>query len=320
MRQAETIPVKVTRVEQLTPLIKEFQLARRNGEPLPAFSGGCHVVVVMPGAERTFRNPYSLMSSPFELDTYRIAVRRMEQSRGGSVFMHDQVKPGTELDIAYPVNLFPLSKFARQHILIAGGVGITPFVAMIDDLHHGSVPFELHYAVAGRDHATIGEQLKREDGDVVNIYDATAGERMNFTKILSHRPLGTHVYVCGPGGMIEEVAETARYLGWADSHIHWEQFSAPPVGEPFDVYLAQSQIEVHVPAELSLLEAIEAAGVNAPYQCRGGVCGTCQADVIECDGEILHNDHYLSHEDKISGKKIMPCISRARCKRLVLDL
>jgi ferredoxin len=120
--------------------------------------------------------------------------------------------------------------------------------------------------------------------------------------------------------MIESVVNTARACGWPDSHIHWEQFSAPPVGDAFDVSLAKSNLNVHVVPDQSLLESIEAAGVEVPYLCRGGVCGFCKTRVLEVDGELVHNDHFLSDEERASGKYIMPCVSRALCKKLVLDL
>ncbi len=119
--------------------------------------------------------------------------------------------------------------------------------------------------------------------------------------------------------MIEAVRSAAKRIGWPDSHIHSELFSVPPVGKPFDVILARSGITVHVPAERSLLEAIEAAGVDAPYLCRGGACGECATVVQDVAGELIHNDHWLSDEEKASGKKIMPCVSRATCTRLVLE-
>jgi ferredoxin len=119
--------------------------------------------------------------------------------------------------------------------------------------------------------------------------------------------------------LIETIARAARAAGWAASHVHSEQFTAPPVGEPFDVYLARSRLTVHVPPGQSLLEAVEAAGVDAPYLCRGGACGQCETDVLELEGELVHNDDWLSNEEKAGGRKIMPCVSRARCTRLVLD-
>ena len=320
MNSAQTLAVEVTSVESVTPLIKHFTLAAVDGSPLPAFSGGSHIIVVMRTAERTHRNPYSLLSSPRRLDRYEIGVRRMEASRGGSHFMHDQVRVGSRLDIAHPVNLFGLDKIARRHVLIAGGVGITPILAQLEDLHGGPVPYEVHYAVRSPEHAAFAPRLRELAGESLHVYHDAAGEAVDFDGLLSNRPLGTHVYACGPAGLIDRVVSTARRLGWSDSHIHWERFAAPPTGLPFDAYLPRAGITVHVPPDRSLLESIEAAGVEVPYLCRGGVCGFCRTRVLEADGTLVHNDHFLSDAEKSAGLSIMPCVSRAQCSRLVLDL
>lgn len=320
MSHANTIAVRVTAIHKLTPLINHFVLAPVAGGSLPAFSGGSHIIVVMRGAGRVHRNPYSLLSPPNRLDSYEIAVRRMEVSRGGSIFMHEQLRDGSEIEITHPVNLFNLDKLARKHVLIAGGIGITPFLAQMEDLHGGAVPYELHYGVRGPEHAAFREQLVGRHGSRVHIYHDSAGEFIDLEALLSTQPLGTHVYFCGPTGMIDKVVATARAVGWSESHIHWEQFSAPPVGDAFEVYLARSAVRVSVAPDQSLLEAIEGAGVDAPYLCRGGVCGECRTKVIEVDGELVHNDHFLSAEEQASGTVIMPCVSRAHCTKLVLDL
>ena len=320
MSDSQTIAVEVVGIEQVTPLIKHFRLAPLGAAALPVFSGGSHIIVVMQGADRVHKNPYSLLSSPQALDTYEIGVRRMEESRGGSHFMHDRVVVGSRLEIAHPVNLFPLDKIARKHVLIAGGIGITPVLAQLEDLHGGSVPYELHYSVRSPEHAAFLQRLRGSEGARLNMYYDSEGQLIPFEPLLGSQPLGTHVYVCGPAGMINHVIATAQASGWPDSHIHWEQFSAPPVGDAFEVFLARTKISVHVPPDQSLLESIEAAGVEVPYLCRGGVCGFCQTRVLELDGDLVHNDHFLSEADKAKGKNIMPCVSRARCKRLVLDL
>ncbi len=320
MNEAQTLAVEITAIEQVTPLIKHFKLAALGGAALPAFSGGSHIIVVMRGAARIHRNPYSLLSSPHQLDAYEIGVRRMEESRGGSHFMHDQVKVGSRLEIAHPVNLFPLDKIARKHVLIAGGIGVTPFLAQLEDLHDGQVPYELHYSVRSPEHAAFLRSLRSREGDKVRMYYDSESQAIDFDGLLSNQPLGTHVYVCGPAGLINRVTTTAKSCGWPDSHIHWEQFSAPPMGDAFEVFLARTNLTVHVPPDQSLLESIEAAGVEVPYLCRGGVCGFCQTRVLELDGELLHNDHFLSDADRAAAKSIMPCVSRARCKTLVLDL
>jgi ferredoxin-NADP reductase len=320
VNDAQTLAVEVAAIEQVTPLIKHFKLAPVDGGALPAFSGGSHIIVVMRGALRMHRNPYSLLSSPRDLDHYEIGVRRMEESRGGSHFMHDKVQVGSRLEIAHPVNLFGLDKIARKHVLIAGGIGITPFLAQIEDLHGASVPYELHYSVRSPEHAAFLSRLREREGERLKMYYDSEGQAIDFDGLMSNQPLGTHVYVCGPAGLINRVVTTAKACGWPDSHIHWEQFSAPPVGDAFEVFLARTKLTVHVPPDQSLLESIEAAGVEVPYLCRGGVCGFCQTRVLELDGELVHNDHFLSDADKAQGKNIMPCVSRARCKNLVLDL
>jgi dimethylamine monooxygenase subunit B len=320
VNDAQTLAVEVAAIEQVTPLIKHFKFASADGGPLPAFSGGSHIIVVMHGAARMHRNPYSLLSSPRELDHYEIGVRRMEESRGGSHFMHDQVRVGSRLEIAHPVNLFALDKIARKHVLLAGGIGITPFLAQLEDLHDGAVPYELHYSVRSPEHAAFLGPLREREGEKVRMYYDSENQAVDFDGLLSNQPLGTHVYVCGPAGLINKVVATAKACGWPDSHVHWEQFSAPPVGDAFDVFLSRSRLTVHVPHDQSLMESIEAAGVEVPYLCRGGVCGYCHTRVLELDGELLHNDHFLSDAEKAKGNSIMPCVSRARCKSLVLDL
>jgi len=321
VNDGQTLEVVVTAIEQVTPLIKHFTLAPAAGGSLPAFSGGSHVIVVMRGASRVFRNPYSLLSAPQNLDTYEIAVRRMEESRGGSHYMHDQVKVGSRIEIAHPVNLFALDKIARKHVMLAGGIGITPFLAQLEDLHGGAVPYELHYSVRSPEHAAFLSRLRARHGDGrVRLYYDSAGQMIDFEGLLSAQPLGTHLYVCGPAGFIGRAVDTARACGWPGSHIHWEQFAAPPTGDAFEVFLARAGRSVQVPPDQTLLEAIEAAGVDVPYLCRGGVCGFCQTRVVECDGELLHHDHFLSDADKARGKSIMPCVSRARGARVVLDL
>ncbi len=314
------IDIKVAAVEQVTPLVKHFTFVKKDGSSFPAFSGGSHVVVSMNVGGRVHRNPYSLMGSPADTDSYHISVRKQEQSRGGSVFMHENVEIGTSLQITYPVNLFSLAKKAHKHILIAGGIGITPFMSQLIDLNRLNANFELHYAFRSPEHGAFADKLKAICSDKLHCYADSKGERLDLLALLSKQPLGTHVYVCGPNPMVVAVIETARNLGWPENHIHSEQFLSPGIGEPFKIQLAKSNIEVHVPAEMSMLEAIEAAGVEADYLCRGGFCGRCEVYVLESDGALLHHDHFLTDAEKAAGKKIMPCVSRARCDRLVLDL
>ena len=143
---------------------------------------------------------------------------------------------------------------------------------------------------------------------------------MPTARLLERQPLGTHLYVCGPSGMIDGVLSMARDAGWPDQNLHSERFLAPPAGSRFRVVLQRSNKEISVGEHQSILEAIEAAGVQAPFLCRGGACGQCESAVVSCDGALEHNDHYLSTTDKASGRRIMICVSRLQGRELVLDL
>lgn len=315
-----TLNVRVAAIEQVTPLVKHFTLVREDGQPFPTFSGGSHVVVAMDIHGRTHRNAYSLMGSPEDTSAYHISVRRQENSRGGSVFMHDSVVEGSALQITMPVNLFSLSRLGRKHILIAGGIGITPFMSQLHDIQRNGYDYELHYAFRSLEHGAFSEELKARCGSHAHIYVDRLGQKLDLRELLSAQPLGTHVYVCGPSSMVTGVLETARDLGWPENHIHSEQFTAPPMGDAFTVQLAKSKMEVTVPNDITLLEALETAGVNPESLCRGGACGRCELDVLELDGEIYHHDHYLSDAEKASNRKIMPCVSRARCTHMLLNI
>ena len=314
------IVVTVTEVVEVTPLIKRFRLEAANGEPLPTFAGGAHVTVELNDGAILRRNAYSLMSRPSDTSHYMISVRRDENGRGGSRFLHDAIGVGTPLVIGHPVNLFALEQRARKHLLVAGGIGITPFLAVLDQLQRDHKPFELHYAVRSRQHAAYADDLVAAHGSRVHVYHDDRDERIDLDRLLGHQPLGTHLSVCGPAAMIDWVLGAARGLGWPEQALHVERFIAPAIGEPYAVRLARSGLSVRVGSHQSMLEAIEAAGVDAPYMCRGGACGQCETAVLDCDGTLHHHDHYLTDDEKASGTKVMPCVSRFEGSSLVLDL
>jgi len=264
-------------------------------------------------------NPYSLMSNPLDQRAYTISVRRDDVGRGGSLFMHNSVKPGDKMTISYPVNLFSLDLRAKKHLMIAGGIGITPFLAQIKQLSAMNGRFELHYACRNKALGSYVDKLTDRHPGNVHIYYDDQKQAIDLEHLLDGQPLGTHIYVCGPKGMIDWVRGKAADLGWPREAIHYEEFLAPQPGKPFEVKLAISNKVIRVGENQSLLEAIEAAGVDAPYLCRGGACGQCETDVIGYDGQFLHRDHWLEADQKASGKKIMPCVSRFEGKTLVLD-
>ena len=319
MSGAEKIAVRVTEVTPLNELVTRFRFEPVAGGLLPTFSGGAHTVVEMKDGDITRLNPYSLMSDPFDRSAYTISVRRDDEGRGGSKFLHEKVSVGDEMTISYPVNLFSLDLRAKKHLMIAGGIGITPFLAQIKQLDRAHGNWELHYACRSESLGSYVDYLTTTHPNDVSIYYDDQGQAIDLDSLLDGQPLGTHIYVCGPKGMIEWVRGKAADMGWPREAVHYEEFLAPQPGKPFEVKLAISNKVVQVGEQESLLEAIERAGVDAPYLCRGGACGQCETGVVEADGDILHRDHWLEDSEKASNTKIMPCVSRFEGKVLVLD-
>ncbi|TBU97838.1 PDR/VanB family oxidoreductase [Stutzerimonas kirkiae] len=308
--------VKVTNVRQLTPVVREFTFEALAGS-LPGFSSGSHVQVQVPLPGRTLRNAYSLLGDPAESQRYRIAVRLQDDSRGGSRYLHEQVAVGDSLTIGVPSNLFPMHSQARHHVLVAGGIGITPFMSYIAALQASGASFELHYAFRrGLTDAYVSE-LSERLGERFHAYDAAAGQRLDCAALLSGQPLASHVYVCGPQSLLDAIRAQAQALGWSDGRLHWEAFASPEPGLPFTVELVRSGQRLEVPGDHSLLEALEGVGVEVPNLCRGGVCGQCATRYL--GGVVEHRDHYLDETQR--GEALMPCVSRGGCSStLLLDL
>lgn len=305
------LDVRVAAARLITPVIREICLEPLAG-PLPGFSAGSHVQLQLPNG---LRNAYSLLSDPLDCRRYRIAVRRQDNSRGGSRYLHEQLQVGDALRISAPANLFPLQGQARLHILVAGGIGITPLLAYCLELLRRGAQFELHYAFrTGLSDAYVGP-LRELIGARLHCYDSPQ-RRLDLGQVLRDRPLGSHVYACGPQRLLLDLREQAAALGWRDSRVHWEAFAAPEPGVAFRVELARSGRQLEVDAEQSLLEALEAAGVEVPNLCRGGVCGQCQTRYLK--GEVEHRDHYLTPDERAAS--LMPCVSRGCGSPILLDL
>lgn len=314
---AEKIEVIVSAVLPLNDLVTRFEFKRKDGNRFPTFSAGAHTVVHMRDGDRQRLNPYSLMSDPADTETYAISVRRDDEGRGGSLFMHNNVKVGDAMEITYPVNLFSLDLRAKKHVFLAGGIGITPFMAMIAQLERSSDTWELHYSVRTEALGTYVDQLVSKYPNKVRIYYDDQSQSINLENLLDGQPLGTNVYVCGPKGMIDWVHKTAAAAGWPDANVHSEEFTAPQPGKEFQVRLCRSEKTITVGENESLLEAMEREGVDAPFLCRGGACGQCETNVVSSDGEFIHRDHWLDPDEH--GTKIMPCVSRFIGNSLEID-
>lgn len=315
------IPVRVAKITPVANGIKRFRFERLDGQPMPTFSGGAHVIVTMNDDGHLRRNAYSLMSPPHDCSAYEISVLRVEDSRGGSAFMHEKLSEGDEIRVSYPVNLFQPDWRGRKHLLIAGGIGITPFLAMMEQFTREGANFELHYAVRSMDRGAYCHDLvARYGAHRVKIYSDADGNFIPLSRLLDSQPLGTHLYVCGPGGMIDGVLKAGIEAGWPEQNLHSERFLSAQAGKPFSVELTRSGKTVHVGHHESILEAVETAGVDAQFLCRGGACGQCETGVVLCDGVLLHHDVYLTDQEKASGRKVMICVSRFEGRVLHLDL
>ncbi|OTG81048.1 carnitine monooxygenase, reductase subunit CntB [Acinetobacter sp. ANC 4648] len=314
----QMFPTVVTAVEQLTPLIKRFTFKRQDGENFPAFTGGSHIIVKM---NDKLSNAYSLMSDVSDLSTYQVCVRKDVEGKGGSVFMHDQCFQDFQLEVSEPKNLFELSQTGEKHILIAGGIGITPFLPQMDELALRNAKYELHYAFRAPEHAALLDELKQsQHADHVFSYIDSDGVKLDLNALIANQPKGTHVYVCGPKPMIDAVIDTCNRNRYRDQYIHWEQFSSttPENGEAFTVILAKSNQRIEVMADQTILQAIESLNIDVECLCREGVCGTCETAIVA--GEAEHFDQYLSGEEKSSQQSMMICVSRAKGKEITLNL
>lgn len=316
---SSTIDVIVAEVRQPAPDIRTFRLEPCHGGELPAFSPGSHVVLELPVGGRAIRNAYSLTGSPFDRSHYRIAVRRQAASRGGSRYLHEQVSAGQVLRIGTPVNYFPFEQRAGKLLLIAGGIGITPFMSLVPMLRWYSAPVEMHYAFRHSGEAAFLEALRERLGDRLRCHESASGRRLDVDALLAAQPAGTQVYVCGPQRLIDAVCTQAAALGWPSGSVRFEQFAVDSSGLPFQVALQRDGRTLRVEAGESLLEALERHGIPLRHLCRAGVCGECRTGLLA--GEAEHRDLFLSDAEKAEGRFIMPCVSRAGGDgRLVLDL
>jgi ferredoxin-NADP reductase len=317
-RNIDRIELRVEAMRDLSPSLKHLRLvpAHGQGQLLAPASAGSHIVLTLRDASRTFRNAYPLTSKPGARDAYEIIVRRVPQSRGGSHFIHRAIAPGAMLEATQPANLFAPVRTARRHLLIAAGVGITPFLSYLPELDALGQPFELHYCARDDEQTCFASWFGERPN--AHIYQDLEEHRLDVPALLRAQPVGTQLYVCGPDALMDHVLASARDLGWPASTLHAERFGAPRGGTAFVVSLARSGVDVHVPGDVSLLDALEAAGVRADSQCRGGACGVCKTSVFE--GCPEHRDYFLSAAERSAGRHIMPCVSRAIGERLVLDL
>ena len=319
---ATPLQVRVTRKRAEAQDICSLVLEPTEGQ-LPPFTAGAHIDVHLPG--NGLVRQYSLCNAPSEVGRYVIAVLRDAASRGGSQAVHELVHEGAELQISAPRNHFPLAEGALHHLLLAGGIGVTPLLAMAETLSAQGASFGLHYATRSRDRMAF---IDRISGSTYasrahfHFDDGPADQRLNIAALLKQAPAGTHLYVCGPQGFMDAVLKAARDASWDESRLHYEFFGAAPTKQAddgsFDLELASSGRVIPVAADKTPLQALLDAGIDIPMSCEQGVCGTCLTRVIR--GTPDHRDHYLTPEEHAVNDQFLPCCSRSKSPRLVLDL
>lgn len=319
---APTLAVRVAHKRVEAQDICSLELVSADASALPVFSAGAHIDVHLPGG---LTRPYSLCNAPTETGRYVIGVLRDANSRGGSVAVHDAVTDGSLLQISAPKNHFPLADQAPHHLLLAGGIGITPLLAMAETLSRRGDAFELHHCTRSRERTAFMERIA--DAPYASrvshhFDDAAPAQKLDIAATLQGAAPGTHLYVCGPQGFMDAVLGTARAQGWPEARLHFEFFSAAPVDTSgdggFEMEIASSGQVICVKPEQTALQALQAAGLDIPMSCEQGVCGTCLTGVKS--GTPEHRDQYLTPEERDANHQFLPCCSRARSPRLVLDL
>jgi vanillate O-demethylase ferredoxin subunit len=322
MDAGKTFKVRVSKKELLTPEIALFELSSEDGSPLPAFEAGAHVDVGTPSGKT---RQYSLCGNPHQAQRYEIAVLKETAGRGGSQSMHEGVQAGDELSISAPRNQFALTLGAQRSLLLAGGIGITPLLSMAQTLSQTNQEFSLHYCARAAARAAFVDRIESSDfADKVHFHfdDGLAEQKLDMLALLALPQPGIHLYVCGPQGFMDAVLTTARKQGWPEDQLHYEFFKAEPVStavaNSFEVVLASSGQVIRVDAGQTVIAALAANGVSVMTSCEQGVCGTCVTRVLE--GEPDHLDMYFTPEEKAINDQFLPCCSRAKSSRLVLDL
>jgi cytochrome P450/ferredoxin-NADP reductase len=315
-----TMTVKVQWVREASTTVKLFKLIHPTGGLLPKFTPGSHIVIHMRDGDKVYRNSYSLLNAGIgESLTYFIAVQLAANSKGGSKYLHERVERGTELTISVPANYFPPAEHAAKHLLIAGGIGITPLIAHRFHLKQHGEPIELHYAFRSGETAAFTDDLGFENDPTTHLYDESLGQRLDIPALIRRQPVGTHLYTCGPEGFMDAAIEAAEAMGWPEEAIHVERFGAAPrKGDlAFEVECRRSGVTFEVGSDELLIDRLEKAGYEIPFACRAGSCGSCETRVL--DGAIIHRDSVLTDAERAEGDKMMVCVSRGKGK-LTLDI
>ncbi|MGE0153650.1 MAG: 2Fe-2S iron-sulfur cluster-binding protein [Reyranellaceae bacterium] len=314
------LDLSVRAVSEVASGIRLYELADPAGAPLPEFAAGAHIDVEIPGG---FLRQYSLCGDPRDRSQYHIAVLREAAGSGGSAALHDGVKPGDRLAVSPPRNNFPIAAGAARHLLLAGGIGVTPMMAMVEQLRHDGADFVLHYCTRSPERTAFRDRLQGFGERIVYHHDqGDPRQGLDIAGLLARHEPGTHLYYCGPAPFMAAVKGAAAH--WPAETVHFEYFAPPAdarnakaaASGGFTIRLARSGRELEVPPDRSIVDVLRAAGIEVETSCEIGTCGTCKTRYLA--GTPQHNDYILTAKDQ--QEWVMLCCARAESDVLVLDI
>ncbi|WP_431857558.1 PDR/VanB family oxidoreductase [Azospirillum sp.] len=313
----EWLSARLRATRDLTPDIRLFEI--EPDEPLDAAPPGSHIEVAVHPEGRPGTRSYSLIDRCGD-GVLRIAVKRMPQSRGGSAYMWG-LAPGDRLRVTRPRNRFPLAHGRPEYLLVAGGIGITPIHSMALALAEAGARFRMLYGARGRADLAFGEELRQLLGDRLEVALDEDGQRIDLEREIAALAPGGELYVCGPIGLLDAARAAWQRSGRPAAGLRFETFGNTGrfAAEPFTVRIPRLGLEVAVPAERSMLEALEEAGVDMLSDCRRGECGLCAVDIVETEGTVDHRDVFFSERQKAENTKMCACVSRIAGGGVTID-
>lgn len=315
MSKSGKVRLQLDRKAQIAEGVCQLTLSDPAGRRLPDWTPGSHIDLTLPNG---LTRQYSLVGDRWDPYRYEVAVLREPSSRGGSLFIHDELAEGDVIEVGGPRNNFAMVP-SERFLFIAGGIGITPLIPMMKQADMLGTPWTLLYGGRTRPSMAFLDALGSY-GDRVEVLPQDVNGHLPLSRVFLNLETGTKVYACGPAPMLDAVREAAA--GLPRGHLRIEQFtarerSAPMRSAPFEVELARSGTVIEVPVETSVLDAVSQAGATILASCRQGTCGTCETRILA--GTPDHRDSLITDDEREKSDCFYPCVSRSVSDRLVID-